>query len=281
MPGVTTAYQAGVHGSRPAAGAGCILYACSTHSLIYRSDGTTWTTWMTIGTATTTVATDAIWDAKGDLAGGTGADAAARLAVGANDTILMADSAQSTGLKWVASQTPSTQAVGDAAAEGTADTYSRGDHKHAMPAAIALPGGELDYVAFTSNVNLTATTEATANTIVTSNAITYDGSTVVKIAFFCPVIYVDAGTTTTVNLWLYEKVGAGAAASIGRLAQYLGNVAIQGLEAPGVAFHRKTPSAASIIYSIRGSTSTGTSVAGAGAGGTATSMPGFIQITKV
>lgn len=79
------------------------------------------------------VGTDSIWDAKGDLAAGTGANTASKLTVGANDTILMADSAQSTGLKWVASQTPSTQAFGDAAAEGTADTYARGDHKHAMP----------------------------------------------------------------------------------------------------------------------------------------------------
>lgn len=82
MPGVTTAYQTGVHGSRPAASAGCILYACSTHSLIYRSDGTTWTTWMTIGSTTTTVASDAIWDAAGDLAVGSGADTAVRLAKG-------------------------------------------------------------------------------------------------------------------------------------------------------------------------------------------------------
>jgi hypothetical protein len=46
----------------------------------------------------------------------------------------MADSGQTTGLKWVASATPSTQAFGDAAAVGTADTFTRGDHKHAMPA---------------------------------------------------------------------------------------------------------------------------------------------------
>src|ERR1043165_8747819 len=100
MPGVTTAYQNGIHSARPAANSGCILYACSTHSLIYRSDGSTWTTWMTIGSTTTTVASDAIWDAKGDLAGGTGADTAAKLTVGSNGKILVADSAQTTGLKW-------------------------------------------------------------------------------------------------------------------------------------------------------------------------------------
>jgi hypothetical protein len=41
-------------------------------------------------------------DAKGDLVAGTGADAFSRLAVGANDTVLTADSAQATGLKWAA-----------------------------------------------------------------------------------------------------------------------------------------------------------------------------------
>jgi hypothetical protein len=46
------------------------------------------------------VATDAIWDAKGDLAGGTGSNAAARLGVGANNQVLTADSAEVTGMKW-------------------------------------------------------------------------------------------------------------------------------------------------------------------------------------
>ena len=41
-------------------------------------------------------------DAKGDLVAGTGADAFSRLAVGANDTILTADSTAATGLKWAA-----------------------------------------------------------------------------------------------------------------------------------------------------------------------------------
>lgn len=46
------------------------------------------------------VATDAIWDAKWDLAGGTGANTASRLAVGTNWQVLTADSAEVTGLKW-------------------------------------------------------------------------------------------------------------------------------------------------------------------------------------
>ena len=47
------------------------------------------------------VATDAIWDAKGDLAAGTGADTAVKLTVGANGKSIVADSSQSTGLLWM------------------------------------------------------------------------------------------------------------------------------------------------------------------------------------
>jgi hypothetical protein len=41
-----------------------------------------------------------IVDAKGDLIAATASDTVARLAVGANDTVLMADSTAATGLKW-------------------------------------------------------------------------------------------------------------------------------------------------------------------------------------
>ena len=43
--------QTGIHSARPAAnavGSGS-LYACSTHGLIYQSDGTSWATWATLG----------------------------------------------------------------------------------------------------------------------------------------------------------------------------------------------------------------------------------------
>ncbi len=46
------------------------------------------------------VAIDKIYDAKGDIPIGTGADAAAKLAVGTNGDGLEADSSQTTGVKW-------------------------------------------------------------------------------------------------------------------------------------------------------------------------------------
>lgn len=48
------------------------------------------------------VATDLIWDVKGDLAVGTGSNTADNLAVGADGEVLTADSSTATGLKWAA-----------------------------------------------------------------------------------------------------------------------------------------------------------------------------------
>lgn len=56
----------------------------------------------TSGDVTVTNSMATAIDAKGDLIAGTGADAFARLGVGANDTVLTADSTAATGLKWAA-----------------------------------------------------------------------------------------------------------------------------------------------------------------------------------
>jgi hypothetical protein len=54
----------------------------------------------TSGTVTVTNSMATAIDAKGDLVAGTGADAFSRIGVGANNTVLTADSAEATGLKW-------------------------------------------------------------------------------------------------------------------------------------------------------------------------------------
>jgi hypothetical protein len=124
----------------------------------------------------TTIANDTIWAAKGDIVGATGNDAASVLTVGANDTILMADSAAGNGLKWVASATPSTQAFGDAAAVGTGDTFTRGDHKHAMPAAPTTIANDTlwaakgDLVAATANDTAAVLTAGANDTILMADS---------------------------------------------------------------------------------------------------------------
>jgi hypothetical protein len=56
-----------------------------------------------LGTAGGNMATDVLWDAKGDLAVGTASNAATRLAVGTTDgQVLTVDSGEATGLKWAA-----------------------------------------------------------------------------------------------------------------------------------------------------------------------------------
>jgi len=59
------------------------------------------------------VATDVIWDAKGDLAAGTGANTAARIAVGSDGAQLYADASTSTGLRWAPSVISPSQITSD------------------------------------------------------------------------------------------------------------------------------------------------------------------------
>jgi hypothetical protein len=74
----------------------------------------------TTGTVTITNSMATAIDAKGDLIPGTGADTFSRLAVGANGTVLTADSAETTGLKWVEPSSGSMTLIATATASASA-----------------------------------------------------------------------------------------------------------------------------------------------------------------
>jgi hypothetical protein len=66
------------------------------------NDGANTLTLSASGGGSSDVSTDPIWDAKGDLVVGTGANTAAKLSAGTNGHVLTLDSAEPTGMKWAA-----------------------------------------------------------------------------------------------------------------------------------------------------------------------------------
>jgi hypothetical protein len=68
--------------------------------------------------------TKATVDAKGDLIAGTADNTIARLAVGANDTVLTADSSTATGLKWASASAGGMTLISTTSMTGTSVTLS-------------------------------------------------------------------------------------------------------------------------------------------------------------
>jgi hypothetical protein len=84
----------------------------------------------TSGSVTITNSMATAIDAKGDLVAGTGADAFARLAVGANDTVLTADSTAATGLKWASAPSGGMTLLSTTTLSGASTTISSIDQTY-------------------------------------------------------------------------------------------------------------------------------------------------------
>jgi|SRR5579859_1175243 len=138
------------------------------------------------------------------------------------------------------------------------------------------PGHEFDYAEFTSDIAITASTEGTAQTIVAGNSVTYDGSTVVLITFFCPVIQ---GTTAGI----VRVILLDGSTSLGWLTNEYQGVEGNNNFLFGMVSRRLTPSAAAHTYTIAAFNSAAAKQTDfqAGAGGSGTLLPGYIRITKV
>jgi hypothetical protein len=137
-----------------------------------------------------------------------------------------------------------------------------------LPAG-ALPG-DIAYVENGVSVTVNATAQATPNDVVSAGAKTYDGSTRVRIEYFCTAAFpaAVAGGRIRVHLW-------DASTDLGLWAQILvpssGN-----MMTPILLYRYLTPSAGSHTYRVRAwrDSGNGTLVAD-------TNFPMFIRISKV
>jgi len=169
-----------------------------------------------LGTAVdTTVATmvpKTIVDAKGDIIAATAADTVDRLAVGANNTVLTADSSAATGLKWAtpASAIPANSSATVATSQNTTST-SYTDLATAGP-AVTVTTGTKALVIVTSSINSSdtassgfmsyavsgATTIAASDSVATAlrQAENYDGTTILNRSSAASVPTLTAGSNT-------------------------------------------------------------------------------------
>lgn len=101
------------------------------------------------------VATDSIFTAKGDWPLGTGSSTSAKLAVGANNTMPVADSSQTTGVKWSATIPPAMFTNTYDATSGTAPNFPP----------------YVPFVAYLSGYNLKSTGTTTIFTVPSTNGV--------------------------------------------------------------------------------------------------------------
>lgn len=241
MSTLATVFGYGLLSARAAASvAGRFYYATDT-TFMYRDNGSTWDT-LSVGAGS--MATDGLWDAKGDLAAGTGANTGAKLTAGSNGMVPIYDSSQSQGLKT------------------------------GYP-----PGYEFDYAALTSTITITGTAEGSETTILASNSVTYDGG-LVMVEMYTPRFEIApsaAGRLITCYLYL-DSTDLGIVGHFGP-----GNLITANELGAGTLKWRGTPSAGAHTFTwkaIKSNASDTAQIRGA-AGGTGAYVAGFIRVTKV
>lgn len=144
--------------------------------------------------------------------------------------------------------------------------------------AVYPPKYQFDYKQITANVTVAGTSEGSPTTIMTGNAVTYDGSTKVRVRFVASSI-----TTAAVAGGYVQVFAVDGATILGTLAVRVSSGATAGDE-PVAGEFDWTPSAAAHTVTIkahRDASAIGTAAVIAGAGGSGTRTPAFLEIVKV
>lgn len=141
---------------------------------------------------------------------------------------------------------------------------------------VAISGGggstELDYVERTTNLTVTATSDATAQAFITGNAVSYNGTTRIKIEIFATLMDITASQALTINIY-------DGSTDLGRLLGIQANAGTGSSNFSAYGARFLTPSNASHTYSLRAWKTGGTGQIFCGAGGTATLLPAWYRIT--
>ncbi len=128
-------------------------------------------------------------------------------------------------------------------------------------------GALFDYVERSTNLSVSATTNAGADTWITGNAVSYDGSTAIRVEAFCAIASIAAGGNCQINLFdgsTQLGIICGATTS----ALVYGTLVI-------------TPTNASHTYSLRvNKVGAPTVTMNAGAGGAGAFYPSSLRITR-
>lgn len=137
------------------------------------------------------------------------------------------------------------------------------------------PGQELAYNQVTSNVNITATTDATANELVPGTARSYDGTPII-VEFYCGALGTSAVAAAQITVTLWDgSTDLGPIACLRTSAASAAIAAITGRR-------RITPTVGSHTYRAMAFTGNPTGIAYCNTGG-ATNLwtPMYVQVTRV
>ena len=173
-------------------------------------------------------------------------------------------------------------AAGDTVYASAANTLARlakGSDGQVLTLASGVPSWaassgitQYDYVEQTTSLTVTATSEATAQAFIDGQAVSYNGTTRIRIEFWIGSVTVQNGTAVPILV--------DGSTSLGWLGQIQNGSSTVGIAIPFYGVRFLTPSNASHTFHIKWWKTAGTVVAVTDVGGTGKQLPSWYRITS-